>query len=492
MGLPDLLSATAARLPNKIALQFRDQSYSYSVIEAAARRFAHMLTVRGVKPGDHVVLLAPNRVEWIVALFGVAGAGAVLVPINPALTTVEIDYIVIDSDAALVIVDPILRDKIPSDVRADVMILPELDEIVAKEAPRWVTRTDDDPAVIFYTSGTTGRPKGAVLSHGANVSTAIRVGEAWGMTENDRHLLAGSLSFIYNSIINAGSAFAVGGTVLLLERFHPGEALTAVEAQRITVLMSVPTMYVMMTEWAASHQVDASSVRVAISAGASLAPSVVQRARERLGFELLDGWGMTEGTPITGYDVREFKRGRPESAGRPLPGCEIRIVGPDDRDLPPGEVGELIFKSPSNMSGYYKRPDDTAQSLLGGWMYSGDLARQDSDGFVYIVGRRKDMIIRGGANIYPAEIEEVIFRDPGVAECAVIGVPDERYGEIVKAFVVPAAGQEVDVDGIIARCRENLADYKVPAQFEFVEALPKGPTGKILKRLLKATPSSVA
>ena len=483
MSLPRLLSVTAGRLPDKVAIEFRDRSWTYGQVENAARGFSAELVERGVRPGDRVVLLAPNKPEWLVALFGIVGAGAVLVPVNPALTSSEIAFIVEDCAPKLMIVDETQYEKIPDKLRAAVLPLPEIDRPRNNQA-QWAAREPGDAAIIFYTSGTTGRPKGAVLSQAANASTAIRVGEAWGMTENDRHLLAGSLSFIYNSIINAGSAFVVGGTVILQERFHPEEALEAVRNRRITVLMSVPTMYVMMAEWASAHTVDASSVRVAISAGASLAPSVTQRVRDRLGIELLDGWGMTEGTPITGYDVRVFARGRPESAGKPLPSCDVRIVDEQDRDLGPDEVGELIFKSPSNMTEYYNRPKETAEALRNGWMYSGDLARRDDEGFVYIVGRKKDMIIRGGANIYPAEIEEMIFNLPSVAECAVVGIPDDRFGETVKAFVVPAAGQQVSADDIIRQCKGGLAEYKVPAEIEFLESLPKGPTGKILKRLL--------
>lgn len=484
MSLPRLLSATASRLPDKVAIEFQARSWTYGQLEYAARKFAAELVERGIKPGDRIVLLAPNKPEWLVALFGIVGAGAVLVPINPALTPNEIVFIVEDCAPKLLIVDPTQQEKISGHPGIAALPLPDIDRTRDHEVLHWVPREPGDAAIIFYTSGTTVRPKGAVLSHAANASTAIRVGEAWGMTESDRHLLAGSLSFIYNSVINAGSAFVVGGTVVLQERFHPEEALDVIGSRKITVLMSVPTMYVMMAEWASSHAVDASSVRVAISAGASLAPSVTQRARERLGIELLDGWGMTEGTPITGYDVRVFTRGRPESAGRPLPSCEVRIVDEQDRNLGPGEVGELIFKSPSNMTEYYNRPKETAEVLRDGWMYSGDLARRDEEGFVYIVGRKKDMIIRGGANIYPAEIEEVIFSLPSVAECAVVGVPDDRFGEVVKAFVVAAVSQQLSADDIIRHCKSGLADYKVPTMIEFLESLPKGPTGKILKRLL--------
>jgi long-chain acyl-CoA synthetase len=491
MGFPDLLSATAARLPAKTAIIFRDQRLSYAEIEQRSRQCAAELVARGVRSGDRVVLLAPNQPEWLIALFGILGAGAVVVPVNPALTTGEIAFIVQNSEARLAMVDPALSSSIAG-AATDIVPLSSVTHTTAKPLPSWVARNDDDPAIIFYTSGTTGRPKGAVLSHSANMSTAIRVGHVWGMTERDCHLLAGSLSFIYNSIINAGSAFAVGGTVVLQERFHPGEALAAVQAYKISVLMSVPTMYVMMAEWASAHSVDASSVRVAISAGAALAPSVMQRARERLGIELLDGWGMTEGTPITGYDVREFRSGRPESAGRPLPKCEVRILDDRGREVGVGEIGELVFRSPSNMTEYYKAPEATAEVLRDGWMHSGDLARRDDDGFVYIAGRKKDMIIRGGANIYPAEIEEILYGLDGVAECAVIGIPDDLYGETVKAVVVRAAGSAITAPEILAHCRNRLAEYKLPTQIEFVDALPKGPTGKILKRLLVRNPANVS
>lgn len=490
MSLTDLLTKTAKRQADKPCVIFRDQQYSYSTIDVYARRIAASLVKRGVRPGDRVVLLAANQAEWIAAFFGVVGSGAVLVPINTALTASEISYIIADSEAAIIIVDEANLDRVADAGHKSVLLLKKFgDADLEKPLANWIGRISSDASSIFYTSGTTGHPKGAVLSHAANLATVVRVREVFEFKEDDRILIAGSFSFIYNSIINACSAISVGATIILQERFHPGEALDAIAKERITVLMSVPTAYVMMTEWASQYPTDTSSLRITVASGASLAPTVIARARERLGVELLEAWGMTEGTPITGYDTREFKRGVPESAGKALPGCSVRIVADDGLDAAPNDVGELVFRSPSNMTGYFRREKETAETIRDGWIYSGDLARRDVNGFIFIVGRKKDMIIRGGANIYPAELEEVILGLSEVAECAVVGVPDERYGETVKAVIVLSPGHQLTEGKVIAFCEAKLAKYKVPSVVEFRETLPKGPTGKILKRLLVESPT---
>ncbi|WP_424629745.1 class I adenylate-forming enzyme family protein [Bradyrhizobium sp. SYSU BS000235] len=492
MSLTDLLTKTAKREADKPCVISRGQQYSYSTIDLYARRIAASLIRRGVRPGDRVVLLASNRAEWIAAFFGIVGSGAVLVPINTALTTSEISFIIADSEAAVIIVDEALLDRVAGASLESVLLLKEFGDSYS-ESPLadWIVRADSDASTIFYTSGTTGRPKGAVLSHAANLATVVRVRDVFAFKENDRIFIAGSLSFIYNSVINACSAISVGATIILHERFHPGEALDAIAKERVTVLMSVPTAYVMMTEWASQHTIDTSSVRIAVASGSSLAPTVITRARERLGIELFEAWGMTEGTPITGYDAREFKHGVPESAGKALPGCSVRIVGDDGLDVAPNDVGELVFRSQSNMTGYFRREKETAETIRDGWIYSGDLARRDVNDFIFIVGRKKDMIIRGGANIYPAELEDVILGLSEVAECAVVGIPDERYGETVKAVIVLSPDHKLTEDKIIAFCEAKLAKYKVPSVVEFREALPKGPTGKILKRLLVESPAQV-
>jgi long-chain acyl-CoA synthetase len=291
-----------------------------------------------------------------------------------------------------------------------------------------------------------------------------------------------------HSLIAAVGHIAVGATLVLHQRFHPKDTAEAIARYRVTTVFWVPTMYVMALEWAALHPVDFSSLRVCISGGASLPWSVAERFEHTFGVPVLSGWGMTEGTPVTGFDVQG--RGRPESIGRALEGCEVRVVDTDGNDLPIGEVGELIFRSPSNMSGYYNLPDVTADAVRDGWMWSGDLGRKDDDGFYYIVGRSKDMIIRGGANIYPAEVEDVLCASPDVAEAAVVGLPDERYGESVVAYVTPRAGRTPDAETLLAFCRERLAAYKTPQTVIFVDELPKGATGKILKRVLKERASS--
>jgi long-chain acyl-CoA synthetase len=282
---------------------------------------------------------------------------------------------------------------------------------------------------------------------------------------------------------NCTSAISAGVTIHLLERFHPELVLRAVEAERITLFLGVPTMYVMMLGWAKDKSVDTASIRLTVCSGASLPWNLLLSVRERFGWTLLDLWGMTEGTPITSYAPDEEPR--QDSCGHALAGCGVRVIDTDDRDLAPGKVGEVLLSGTPVMLGYYNNPEATAETLRNGWVRTGDLGKLDTDGFLSIVGRKKDLIIRGGANIYPTEVEDALYGHPAVAECAVVGRPDQIYGEIVEAVLVFKDDRAATTDELIAHCKERLADYKIPAIFEVVDALPKGPTGKILKRTLR-------
>lgn len=490
MNVTSMLAEGESLYGDRPMMYFRDQSVSFAGFHAQVRRWIEVLKSRGVRPRDRVVLLAVNRPGWLACYFAVLARGAVLVPLNPALTPSEVAYIVDDSTPVLAIVDQALAHKL-DDARHRPAIVefpesPVEDAVDARAlAPlEWLDVEPAYPAIIFYTSGTTGRPKGAVLSHASTWSSQQRFAQTvLGATRDDRVLIVGSFAFIMHSSISALSHIGVGATVVLHERFHPQEALEAIAHYRVTSVTWVPTMYVMALEWAESHPTDLSSLRVCISGGAVLPWTVVERFESKFGKRILNAWGMTEGTPITTFGVDG--RGRPESIGRVMPGCELKVIDDAGNEVPDRVVGQLVFRSASNMMEYYNRPDATAEALRDGWMMSGDLGWRDEEGYFYLSGRIKDMIIRGGAKIYPVEVEEVLNAHASVAGCAVVGKADERFGESVIAFVQPRDGRHIDATALLAHCTERLAPYKVPQEIVEVGEFPLGPTGKVLKRVLR-------
>ena len=486
-----LLADAAAHYASKPLLRYAGRDVSHAAVADAVDRATGLFRSLGLSPGDRMLLLAQNKPEWLISLFAALRAGAIVVPVNPALTGPEIAYIVEHSGPRLAVVDAALRGVLPP---GDSLTVISIDEAgwggpsgpLTDAAPdqRVATLVADDPAVMFYTSGTTGRPKGVLLSHGAEIFTARMVADHFALNPTDVSLIASPLSFIYPLAIDFLACLAAGATVILMERFHPEHVLRGIERTGATVFMGVPTMYTMMLEWADGRDVDISSLRFCISAGQNLTWSVASRFRARFGVAIYDLWGQTEGTPITSYCPALEPEGRPGSCGRALPGCGVRIIDTEGCNVGVDAVGEVLLTGPNQMLCYYRNPAATAETLRDGWIHTGDLGRLDADGYLYLVGRKRDLVIRGGANIYPSEVEEAIYGHSAVLECAVIGVPDERYGELVKAFVVVRPGLDLAEADLSTHCRARLADYKLPALFVFVDDLPKGPTGKILKRAL--------
>lgn len=493
MNMQLLLAGSAPLFEGRPVLRYQERDHGFNEVVEQAGRLAQAMKKRGVRKGDRVVLVAKNKPEWVISMLAALAAGAILVPVNPALTGSEIGYIVAHSEPAMIFADADLVSMIGAVSGGSILVAFDGTEAGGWESllseghagMEWVDCEPDDPAAIFYTSGTTGRPKGVLLSQRALLAiTDVTCGN-FSLRPGDSTLISNSLSFIYPLMINCLSCIRSGATAVLQDRFHPEQVLRTIERERITLFMGVPTMFTMMLNWAQDNTVDVSSLRFCVSAGSSLPWNVVRRFKEHFGVTLYDLWGQTEGTPITSYDPAREPEGRPDSCGRALPGCGVRIIDDNGWDMPAGEVGEVLLTGPNVMLGYYKNPQATAETLRDGWVYTGDLGKLDADGYLYIVGRKRDMIIRGGANVYPVEIEEALYAHPAILECAVIGVPDELYGEVIKACIVTRSGEPVLAGELQQHCRARLAEYKIPNMFEFLEELPKGPTGKVLKRLLK-------
>ncbi|WP_109471712.1 long-chain-fatty-acid--CoA ligase [Ornithinimicrobium cavernae] len=516
-NLAALLEGSAATYPTRDALVLGETRLSYAQVDAAASQVANLLVERGIGPGDKVALTCPNLPFFPIVYYGILKTGATVVPLNVLLKAREIAYHLADSDAVAYVCFegtaelPMAREGaaafaqtpgcehllvITADPAAPSPVegATTLGAAMAGQAPTFETHpvADDDTAVILYTSGTTGQPKGAELTHANMTSNALVGRELFrGDPEHpDTYLCVLPLFHSFGQTVIQNGAFALGGTVVLLPRFEATAALGLMQRERVTFFAGVPTMY-----WgllgALDDSVDvaalAAHLRVAAAGGSALPGEVHKAFRERFGVTILEGYGLSETSPIASFSVFG-EEPRVGSVGVPIPGVQMKLINPDwsdvDRSEDPDAVGEIAIEGPNIMKGYYDRPDATAEAIHEGWFRSGDLARQDADGYYYIVDRAKDMIIRGGFNVYPREIEEVLMTHPAVSLAAVIGVPHESLGEEVRAYVIPEKGAEVSGEELVAWGREQFAAYKYPREVEVVSDLPMTATGKILKREL--------
>jgi long-chain acyl-CoA synthetase len=481
MNLSDLMTTSAARHGDRTAIRQGDVALTYTALERASALVAGMLRQHGVRPGDRVGVMLPNVAYFPVCYYGALRAGATVVPMNMLLKEREISFYMADSGAKALFAWHQFADAARAGAGDTEVVVVEpgaFDALLAgSERAGTVDREPDDTAVILYTSGTTGTPKGAELTH-ANLSENAAVAhELFDLGPDTVTLGALPLFHAFGQTCSLNASMAVGGTLSLLPRFDAGKALEMIERDRVTVFAGVPTMYAGMLHH--PDEVDMSSLQVCISGGAAMPVEVMSAFERRFNCKVLEGYGLSETSPMAAFNRPDRER-KPGSIGTPVRGVEMRLL-----DVTDG-VGEIAIRGHNVMKGYWNKPEATAQTIdADGWFRTGDLARVDDDGYYFIVDRKKEMIIRGGFNIYPREIEEVLYEHPDVVEGAIIGMPHDELGEEVGAAVVLKVGSTVDAEEIKAFVKARVAAYKYPRRVWFADALPKTTTGKIMRREIK-------
>ena len=495
-NLATILMNSAGSYPDRTAVRLDERALSYRDLDELSARVASWLAGRGITPGDRVGLMAPNTLEFVELYYGILRAGAVVVPMNPLFKSREVSYHLSDSGAALAFAWHGVADQAAEGARSagtDLVIIEpsDLAETLAGSDPvRAVAdRAPSDTAVILYTSGTTGQPKGAELTH-ANLISNIEVTRTTllGLRPADVMLGALPLFHSFGQTVVMGCAIATGGCLTLLPRFDPVRALEIIKRDQVTVLAGVPTMYTAILHSAGGSAGDVASLRLCVSGGAAMPVELMRAFEKQFDCMILEGYGLSETSPVASFNHPDRER-KPGTIGQAIAGVEMRIQNDDGDPLPSGEIGEIAIRGDNVMKGYWRRPRDTEEAMEGGWFRTGDLGRADAEGYFSIVDRKKDMIIRGGLNVYPREVEEVLYEHPAVAEAAVIGVPDQLLGEEVAAVVTLKPGASADPGQLREHVKRQLAAYKYPRHVWIVDELPYGGTGKILKRAIVLPPS---
>jgi long-chain acyl-CoA synthetase len=473
------------------ALAFEGREITNVEQQRAANRLAHALRRQGVTPGDRVVVLLPNCPEVLQAYAGILKVGAVIVPVVFLLNPAEVRHILEHSGARVLVTAPELAAKAEGWGGPTILVggdgpgVLAWDEVIAREPDAFETvdRAPGDLAVILYTAGTTGQPKGVALSHRNLLANAQSAASLFELDRQRWALAVLPLSHSYGLTL-ANTAAILGTRAVLLRWFNPEGVLSTIQQYRVQQMAGVPTMFAYLLHYPEAGRFDTSSMCLWGSGAAPLPVELVEPFERKFGGRLLEGYGLTEAAPVVSAHRYSGER-RLGSVGQPIPGVQVAILDDDDRALPPGEVGEVGVRGDNVMLGYYRMPDETARVLRGGWLHTGDVGRLDAEGYLWIVERKKDLIIRGGFNVYPREVEEVLYAHPGVAEAAAVGMPDPLMGEEVCAFVVLRRGAEATAGELIAFCQERLAKFKCPHQVRFVDTLPKSPIGKILRKELR-------
>jgi long-chain acyl-CoA synthetase len=519
LNLAHLLEHQARLSPAREAVVHGAMRLTYAQVNAMANQVASGLRHLGLQPGDHVALSCPNVPYFPVAYYGILKMGGVVVPLNVLLKPREIAYHLKDSDAKALLVfegtAELPMAQMAREACDEVAACAHLIVMTANPAaPSPIDRAltfgqlihtqpvtgpthaaaPDDTAVILYTSGTTGQPKGAELTHFNMVTNALMSKDMIaplmhaGPEADNRWLITLPLFHSTGQTAQMNAGIAGGGTLLLLPRFDAAAVLKTMAEERATCWVGVPTMYWALLQHVRQSGVDVSaiksSLRVCCSGGAPMPIAVMRDFEQTFGVRILEGYGLSETSPVACFNQVQWPS-RPGTVGLPLFACEVRVVDEQDQSLPSGERGEILIRGHNVMKGYYNRPEETAEALRGGWFHTGDIGVIDSDGFLSIVDRKKDMVLRGGMNVYPREIEEMLMIHPAVSLAAVLGVPDDRLGEEIKAYVVLKPGASLEPDDLIAWSKVQLAAYKYPRLVEIRESLPVGPTGKVFKRALR-------
>jgi long-chain acyl-CoA synthetase len=489
-NLATILTDTADKHGDKTAFKLDDVELSYSMLEEGSARVAGLLKAKGLEEGDRVGLMMPNVPYFPVIYFGILRAGGVVVPMNVLLKGREVEFYLGDPGAKLLFAWGDFAEAAEAGAEKAgaeaILVEPgEFEKLLADQEPdtEMADRSEEDTAVILYTSGTTGKPKGAELTHANLYRNSKGVSEKLGeMSEEDVLLGALPLFHSFGQTCTMNSAVSVGATVTMLPRFDPDKALEIIERDKVTLFQGVPTMYNAMLHSESCDSADCSSLRICMSGGAAMPAELMRAFEEKFDCMILEGYGLSETSPVASFNHPDRER-KPGSIGTPIEGVEMQVWDDDGNEVAQGEVGEIVIRGHNIMKGYWNRDDANKEAITDdGWFRTGDMAKMDEDGYFFIVDRKKDLIIRGGYNVYPREIEEVLYEHPAVREAAVVGIPHEELGEEVGAAVEIAPGEEVEAEALRAYVKERVAAYKYPRKVWFVDELPKGPTGKILKR----------
>ncbi|MEM6967135.1 MAG: long-chain fatty acid--CoA ligase [Bacteroidota bacterium] len=512
LNLSVILEDSATRYPTSPAFTFGDTTLNFAQVNGAANQVANGLKSRGIQPGDKVAIDCLNLPYFPIIYFGILKAGATVVPLSVLLKKEEIAYHLNDSDAkaffCFVGTDELPMGKMGHAGFLEVdgceqfyMIMPQptdpspiagvetLGSLMANQSPKLakVATAPDDTAVIIYTSGTTGKPKGAMLSHSNLMLNAVLSADLGRVTHEDTQLIVLPLFHIFAMTVLMNSGVYRGAHNILLPRFDASAVFGLMQKHEVTIFAGVPTMYWGMVNFDPKDfdlEKITTNLRVCFSGGASLPVQVLKDFEAKFNVPIMEGYGMSEGSPVVTFNHLDRER-KPGSIGIPVWGVEVKIVDDNGKELPVGEKGELLYRGHNVMKGYYNKPEATARTIKHGWLHSGDVAIKDEDGYFYIVDRTKDMIIRGGLNVYPREVEEVMMKHEAVSMVAVIGVPDDKFGEEIKAFIILKPDQQLSQEELRTYTKANIASYKYPRHIEFVESLPMSATGKILKKELR-------
>ncbi len=481
-NLASILFDSASSRGDAVALRLDDAEVSYSTLDGASAHVAGLLKEKGVQPGDRVGVMLPNVPYFAVVYYGILRAGAIVVPMNVLLKGREVAFYCSDPESKVMFAWSDFAEAAEAGAEQAgtecILVKPGEFENLVGAAPAETAvagRDEDDTAVILYTSGTTGKPKGAELTHSSLRRNCEVMARVFGLGAEAVTLGALPLFHSFGQTCGMNATIAAGGCLTLIPRFDPAKALEIIQRDRVNVFEGVPTMYAAMLNLPDGDSYDTSSLAVCVSGGAAMPVEVMRAFEEKFDCKILEGYGLSETSPVASFNHPDRER-KPGSIGTPIEGVEMKLADEENG------VGEIAIRGHNVMKGYWSNPEATQQVMRDGWFHTGDLAQVDDDGYFFIVDRKKDMIIRGGYNVYPREIEEVLYEHPAVREAAVVGVPHDELGEEVGAAVALKDGQDASAEDLQAFVKEQVAAYKYPRRIWFVDELPKGPTGKILKR----------